>query len=246
MAIPTTRQQLIDYCLRQLGAPVLEINVDEDQIEDRIDEALQKYRDWHMDGQRRTYIPLQYTNTVATNKYFTLTDDVLQVVRVLPITNSYSATNMFSMKYQMYLNDFYALYKAESLQYYVQMQQYLQEVDQLLNGVQTIQYQRHGNKLYVEANLTDHISVGQYVMAEAYVSLEDTPEMYNDMWLKKYATALIKRQWGTNLSKFDGMQLPGGVTINASKISDEANEEIKALDESLINSYALPPDFIVG
>ena len=245
MATPTNRQELIDYCLRQLGAPVLEINVDEDQIEDRVDEALQKYRDWHMDGQRRVYVPLLVTPTVVTNKYFTLTDDIISVTRVLPISNSYAATNMFSMKYQMYLNDFYALYKAESLQYYVQMQQYLQEVDSILNGIQPIQYQRHGNKLYVETNFKD-LQVGQYIMAEAYVSLEDTPEMYNDMWLKKYTTALIKRQWGTNLSKFDGMQLPGGVTINASKIFDEANTEIKDLDESLVNSYSLPPDFIVG
>ena len=245
MATPTNRQELIDYCLRQLGAPVLEINVDEDQIEDRVDEALQKYRDWHMDGQRRVYVPLLVTPTVVSNKYFTLTDDIISVTRVLPISNSYAATNMFSMKYQMYLNDFYALYKAESLQYYVQMQQYLQEVDSILNGIQPIQYQRHGNKLYVETNFKD-LQVGQYIMAEAYVSLEDTPEMYNDMWLKKYTTALIKRQWGTNLSKFDGMQLPGGVTINASKIFDEANTEIKDLDESLVNSYSLPPDFIVG
>lgn len=245
MATPTNRQELIDYCLRQLGAPVLEINVDEDQIEDRVDEALQKYRDWHMDGQRRVYVPLLVTPTVVTNKYFTLTDDIISVTRVLPISNSYAATNMFSMKYQMYLNDFYALYKAESLQYYVQMQQYLQEVDSILNGIQPIQYQRHGNKLYVETNFKD-LQVGQYIMAEAYVSLEDTPEMYNDMWLKKYTTALIKRQWGANLSKFDGMQLPGGVTINASKIFDEATQEIKDLDESLVNSYSLPPDFIVG
>jgi len=246
MANPASRQELIDYCLRQLGAPVLEINVDEDQIEDRIDEALQKYRDWHMDGQRRVYIPLVVTPQVLTDKYFTLTDNIIYVTRVLPITNSYAATNMFSMKYQMYLNDFYALYRAESLQYYIQMQQYLQEVDSVLNGIQPIQYQRHGNKLFIEASLSDHLQVGQYVMAEGYVSLEDTPEMYNDMWLKKYATALIKRQWGTNLSKFDGMQLPGGVTINASKIYDEAIEEIKTLDEALIDSYSLPPDFITG
>lgn len=246
MAQPTTRQELIDYCLRNLGAPVLEINVDDDQVEDRVDEALQKYREWHMDGQRRTYLPLQYTSQVASDGYFTLSDEIISVTRVLPITNSYAAVNMFSMKYQMYLNDFYALYKAESLQYYVQMKQYLQEIDMLLNGVQTIQYQRHGNKLFIETRLQDHLSIGEYVMAEAYVSLEDTPEMYNDMWLKKYTTALIKRQWGVNLSKFDGMQLPGGVTINASKILDEANQEIAALDESLVNSYSLPPDFCVG
>jgi hypothetical protein len=245
MAIPTTRQTLIDYCLRQLGAPVLEINVDEDQIEDRVDEALQKYRDFHMEGQRRVYLPIQVTPTDITNKYFTLTDEVIYVTRVMPISNSYAAVNMFSMKYQMYLNDFYALYKAESLQYYVQMQQYLQEVDSLLNGIQPIQYQRHGNKLYIDMNFGD-LEVGQYILAECYVSLEDTPEMYNDSWLKKYTTALIKRQWGTNLSKFDGMQLPGGVTINASKIFDEAVDDIEKLEQALMDSYSLPPDFCVG
>jgi hypothetical protein len=149
------------------------------------------------------------------------------------------------MKYQMYLNDFYALYKAESLQYFVQMQQYLSEVDALLNGIQPIQYQRHGNKLFIDTSFSE-LQVGQYIMAEAYVSLEDTPEMYNDSWLKRYTTALIKRQWGTNLSKFDGMQLPGGVTINASKILEEANSEIEALEQSLLDSYSLPPDFCVG
>lgn len=245
MATPNTRQALIDYCLRQLGAPVLEINVDEDQIEDRVDEALQKYRDFHMEGQRRVYLPIQVTPTDITNKYFTLTDEVIYVTRVMPISNSYAAVNMFSMKYQMYLNDFYALYKAESLQYYVQMQQYLQEVDALLNGIQPIQYQRHGNKLYIDMNFKE-LQVGQYILAECYVSLEDTPEMYNDSWLKKYTTALIKRQWGTNLSKFDGMQLPGGVTINASKIYDEANDDVEKLEQSLLDSYSLPPDFIVG
>jgi hypothetical protein len=245
MAIPTSRVTLIDYCLRNLGAPVLDINVDDDQVEDRVDEALQKYRDYHMEGQRRVYLPILVTPTDITNKYFTLTDDVISVTRVLPISNSYAAVNMFSMKYQMYLNDFYALYKAESLQYYVQMQQYLQEVDALLNGIQPIQYQRHGNKLFIDTNFKD-LQAGQYIMAECYVSLEDTPEMYNDSWLKRYTTALIKRQWGTNLSKFDGMQLPGGVTINASKILDESNDEIEKLEQSLLDSYSLPPDFIVG
>jgi hypothetical protein len=245
MAIPTSRATLVDYCLRNLGAPVLDINVDDDQVEDRVDEALQKYRDYHMDGQRRVYLPLLVTPTVITNKHFVLTDEVISVTRVLPISNSYAAVNMFSMKYQMYLNDFYALYKAESLQYFVQMQQYLSEVDALLNGIQPIQYQRHGNKLFIDTSFSE-LQVGQYIMAEAYVSLEDTPEMYNDSWLKRYTTALIKRQWGTNLSKFDGMQLPGGVTINASKILEEANSEIEALEQSLLDSYSLPPDFCVG
>jgi len=246
MAIPTNRQGLIDYCFRNLGAPVLEINVDDDQVEDRVDEALQKYRDWHMEGQRRSYLPIQVTQTDIDNKYVTLTDNIVTVTRVLPITNSFAATNMFSMKYQMYLNDFYALYKAESLQYYVQMKQYLSEVDSLLNGVQPIQYQKHGNKLFIDTDWKGTIQPGEFIMAEVYVSLDDTPEMWNDSWLKQYTTALIKRQWGTNLSKFDGMQLPGGVQINASKILEEANTEIDALHESLKDSYSLPIDFITG
>jgi hypothetical protein len=150
------------------------------------------------------------------------------------------------MKYQMYLNDFYALYKAESLQYYTQMQQYLTEVDQVLNGVQAVQYQRHGNKLYVDMAWSDKLTAGQFILVECYVSLDDTPEMWNDSWLKRYTTALIKQQWGQNLSKFDGMQLPGGVTINATKTLEDANTEIEALEQSLRDSYELPADFIVG
>lgn len=246
MARPSNRQELIEYCYRNLGAPVLEINVDDDQVEDRIDDALKKYRDFHMDGQRRTYIPIQVTEQDLTNQYFTLTDEVVYVTRVLPITNSYAAVNMFSMKYQMYLNDFYALYRAESLQYYVQMRQYLQEVDSVLNGIQPIQYQRHGNKLFIDTQWRGNMLPGQFIMIEAYVSLGDTPEMWDDIWLKAYSTALIKRQWGQNLSKFDGMQLPGGVTINAQRILDEANEEIKALEQELRDTYELPADFIVG
>lgn len=246
MAKPTNRQELIDYCLRQLGAPVLEVNVDDDQVDDRIDEALQRYHEFHMDGQRRAYIPVQITPQDLQNKYVTLNDEVLYVTRVLPITNSWAAINMFSMKYQMYLNDFYALYRAESLQYYVEMQRYLQEIDLILNGVQAIQYQRHGNKLFIDMGWTDKLLAGQYIMVEAYVSVGENAEMWNDTWLKRYSTALIKRQWGQNLSKFDGMQLPGGVTINAQRILEEATTEIQALEESLRDAYELPADFIVG
>ena len=246
MANPASRQDLIDYALRKLGAPVLEINIDDDQIEDRVDEALQKYRDFHMEGQQRAYIPVQITQTDITNGYVTLTDNIIYVTRVLPITNAWSSINMFSMKYQMYLNDFYALYRSQSLDYYVQMQQYLSNIDSLLNGVQTIQYQRHGNKLRVEMDWADKLQAGQYMIIECYVSLEDTPEMWNDSWLKRYTTALIKQQWGQNLSKFDGVQLPGGVTINSTQILEQANQEIEALEQSLRDSYELPADFLVG
>jgi hypothetical protein len=126
------------------------------------------------------------------------------------------------------------------------MQQYLTEIDLLLNGVQSCQYQRHGNKLFIDMAWTDKLQAGQYIIVECYLSLDDTPEMWNDSWLKRYSTALIKQQWGQNLSKFDGMQLPGGVTINAQEILQQAEEEIKALEETLRDSYELPVDFIVG
>ena len=167
MATPTSRDELKEYCLRALGQPVLEVNIDEDQLDDRIDEALQKYYDYHFDAQRRTYIPVQVSEIDIANGYVTLTDDIISVTRILPLTAAWSGINMFNMKYQMYLNDFYALYRADSMQYYVEMQQYLSTLDSLLNGVQTVQYQRHGNRLYVETKWSEKVQVGQYIMVEA-------------------------------------------------------------------------------
>ena len=245
MATPTNRAELKEYCLRALGQPVLEVNIDDDQLDDRIDEALQKYYDYHYDAQRRVYIPVQVTEIDIANGYVTLSDDVIAVTRILPLTATWSSMNMFNMKYQMYLNDFYALYRADSMQYYVEMQQYLSTLDSLLNGLQTVQYQRHGNRLYVETKLRDKLPAGQYMMVEAYVRV-DNPEVWNDFWLKRYATALIQFQWGANLAKFDGMQLPGGVTINARQYIDDAENDIRLLEEELRNTHELPVDFIVG
>jgi hypothetical protein len=245
MATPSSRQELKEYCLRALGQPVLEVNIDDDQVEDRIDEALQKYYDYHYDGQRRAYIPIRVTEIDIANGYFTLSDDVISVQRTLPLTSTWSGMNMFNMKYQMYLNDFYALYRADSMQYFVEMQQYLSTLDSLLNGLQTIQYQRHGNRLYIETKLSEKIQAGQYIMVEAIVRVI-SDEVWNDFWLKRYATALIQFQWGANLAKFDGMQLPGGVTINARQYIDDAENDIRLLEEELRNTHELPVDFIVG
>lgn len=245
MAKPTNRAELKEYCLRALGQPVLEVNIDEDQIDDRIDEALQKYYDYHYDGQRRVYLPVKITEIDIANGYTLLTDDVISVTRVLPVSNSWSSINMFSMKYQMYLNDFYALYKADSMQYYVEMQQYLSTLDSLLNGVQAVQYQRHGNRLYIDMKWSDKLQANQYIMVEAYTRV-DNEEVWNDFWLKRYATALIQFQWGANLAKFDGMQLPGGVTINARQYIDDAENDIRLLEEELRNTHELPVDFFAG
>ena len=167
MATPTSRAELKEYCLRALGQPVLEVNIDDDQVDDRIDEALQKYYDYHYDAQRRVYIPIKVTDIDIANGYITLSDDIISVQRILPLTSTWSGMNMFNMKYQMYLNDFYALYRADSMQYFVEMQQYLATLDSLLNGVQTVQYQRHGNRLYIEAKLSEKIVKDQYIMVEA-------------------------------------------------------------------------------
>jgi hypothetical protein len=245
MATPTSRAELKEYCLRALGQPVLEVNIDDDQVEDRIDEALQKYYDYHYDAQKRVYIPVQVTDINIANGYLTLSDDVISVQRILPLTSAMSGMNMFNMKYQMYMNDFYALYRADSMQYYVEMQQYLSTLDALLNGVQTIQYQRHGNRLYIETKWSEKIQVGQYIMVEAYTRVV-SDEVWNDFWLKRYATALIQFQWGANLAKFDGMQLPGGVTINARQYIDDAENDIRLLEEELRNTHELPVDFFAG
>ena len=245
MATPTNRAELKEYCLRALGQPVLEINIDEDQLDDRIDEALQKYYDYHYDAQRRVYIPHQVTDIDIANGYMTLSDDVVSVTRILPLTSAWSGMNMFNMKYQMYLNDFYALYRADSMQYFVEMQQYLSTLDALLNGVQTVQYQRHGNRLYIETKWSEKIQPGQYIMVEAYGRVI-SDEIWNDFWLKRYSTALIQFQWGANLAKFDGMQLPGGVTINARQYIDDAENDIRLLEEELRNTHELPVDFFCG
>lgn len=245
MATPTNRQELKDYCLRALGVPVLEVNIDDDQLDDRIDEALQKYYDYHYDAQRRVYIPHQVTEIDIANGYMTLTDDVISVTRILPLTAAWSGVNMFNMKYQMYLNDFYALYKADSMQYYVEMQQYLSTLDALLNGVQTVQWQRHGNRLYIETKWEEKVQAGQYIMVEAYTRV-DNPEVWNDFWLKRYATALVQFQWGANLAKFDGMQLPGGVTINARQYIDDAEGDLRDLEQELRSTHELPVDFFCG
>jgi hypothetical protein len=245
MATPTSRAELKEYCLRALGQPVLEVNIDDDQVEDRIDEALQKYYDYHYDAQKRVYIPHQVTDIDIANGYLSLSDDVISVQRILPLTSAMSGMNMFNMKYQMYLNDFYALYRADSMQYFVEMQQYLATLDSLLNGVQTVQYQRHGNRLYVETKWSEKIQPGQYIMVEAYARVV-SDEVWNDFWLKRYTTSLIQFQWGTNLAKFDGMQLPGGVTINARQYIDDAENDIRLLEEELRNTHELPVDFFCG
>ena len=251
MANPTSRATLIDYAKRRLGDPVIEINVDEDQVEDRVDEALQYYQEFHSDATVRTYLKHLITADDVTNEYISVANNVLFVSKMFPLTSSFqNSRNFFDIKYQMMLNDIADLMNfAGDLAYYEQMQQYLSLLDMKLNGHPQVQFSRKQNRLYIFGDFADNdIKAGDYIVAEVYsiVDPETHTSVYNDMFLKEYTTALIKQQWGMNLIKFEGMQLPGGVVLNGRQIYDDATGEIERLRENLRLEQELPPDFFVG
>lgn len=251
MANPTSRATLSEYCLRRLGEPVIEVNVDEDQIEDRIDEALQYYQEFHSDALQRGYLKYQLTAADITNKYVTLTTDIQFISRMFRIDSTFSQTgNMFDIKYQMALNDIFDLATfAGDLAYYEQLQQYLSLLDMKLNGSPIVDFVRRQNRLYIHGNIEDgDLKAGDYIVGEVYQIIDpDThTSIYNDMWLKQYTTSLIKLQWGMNLIKFEGMQLPGGVVINGRQIYDDAQAEIQELQEKIRLEHEMPADFFVG
>ena len=251
MAVPSSRQDLIDYCKRRLGDPVIEINVDDDQIEDRVDEALQHYQEYHDDATVRTYLKHQVTSTDIANEYIPISSNILTVTKMFPISSSFNSSfNFFDIKYQMMLNDIADLQNfAGDLAYYEQMQQYLSLLDVKLNGTPQVQFSRHQDRLYIFGDFVDgDVKAGEYIVAEIYTVLDpDThTSIYNDMWLKEYTTALIKQQWGSNLIKFEGVQLPGGVTFNGRQIYDDATTEIERLRERIRLEFEMPADFFLG
>jgi hypothetical protein len=248
MAKPTSRQELIDYCLRALGAPVLEINIDEDQIEDRVDEALQFYQEYHSDAVVRTFIKHQVTQTDYDNDYITLPDQLISVLRVLNLATG-DAADMFSVKYQLFLNDLYGLRNPESLVNYEMTKQYMNAIELILTGnSQQITFSRHMNRLSIQDNWKEFVSLGQYIIIEGYQTINPNTytDVYNDMMLKKYLTALLKRQWGINLIKFEGMTLPGGVTINGRALYEDALADIEKIETDFDSKYQSPPDFYCG
>ena len=317
MASPSSRQNLIDYCLRQLGSPVLEINIDDDQIEDRIDEAFQFYREYHFDAVELTYVTVPMaqslmtisgvnaasftvgetltgstsgattvilsstaanklstsstsgtftagetitgsssgqTSTVITfdlgnidAKYLTLNDSVVGVKSVLPFTSRTRGIDLFDIRYQILLNDLYSLQSTDII-YYSQVKTQLQMINDLLVGIKPLQFNKHMHRLYIDMDWKTDISAGEYMVVECYRILDPNSytAVYDDMFLKEYATALLKRQWGINLKKFEGVQLPGGVTLNGQKIYDEAIEEIRQLRIDADLRYQLPVEFFTG
>ena len=247
MAVPTSRATFKEYCLRKLGKPVIEINVDDDQVDDRIDECIRYYWDYHFDGTEKTYYKQAVTDQIKSDKYITLPENIIGAIRVFQIGDpSIRASDMFNIRYQIALNDLYQLTTVSLLPYYMDMQ-HLGTITELLVGQQPIRYNRHTNKMYVDMDWTK-IDVGQFLLVEAYEVID--PDTYTnawgDRWLQEYTTQKIKYQWGSNLTKFTGMVLPGGVQFNGEKILDDAEKAIEKLEQEMISSYSLPVADMIG
>ena len=275
---PSTRQQLVDYCLRRLGAPVLEINVDDDQVDDLVDDALQYFHERHFDGVEKMYLKYQITEedinrgkadapdqtgittTTATSSidgrdvtfnfyessnYIQVPDSVIGIEKVWKFDTSSISGGMFSIKYQLFLNDLYYFNSVELLQY-AMVKSYLEDIDFLLTTDKQIRFNKRQNRLYLDIDWASQ-SVGKFIVIECYRILDpnDFTKVYNDSFLKKYLTALIKKQWGQNLIKFQGVKLPGGIELNGRQLYEDAERELQEIKDSMVLEYELPPlDFI--
>jgi len=247
MAVVTSRQGLKEYCLRELGAPVLEINVDDDQLEDRIDEALEYWREYHYDGIEKMYMKHLVTEQDVTNRYIPVNDLIYGVTRVFPIvSNTTSSKSIFDLQYQLRLNDLYDL-TSTSIVYYKTVMGHLALLDNVLNGSVMYRFNRIQNRLHIDMDWGMEVKAGQFILVEAYRVLDPNEfgKVFNNAWLKNYTAALFKKQWGTNLKKFQGLQLPGGVSIDGDSMYKEAVEEMKELQDDLQNKSA-PLEFFMG
>ena len=251
MARPHSRQELKDYCLRALGQPMIEVNVEDSQVEDRIDEALEYFGQFHYDGGQKMYYTYLLTATDIARKWIAtdpIDPSILTIDRIFQQGFNLTTNNIFNIRYQLALNDFYGLRTGQTnMNYYVSTMQYIEMLQQLLDPEKQIRFNKTNNKLFIDANMTD-MTAGTYLLIEAYslINPETATEIYDDIFLKKYATALIKRQWGINLSKYEGMPLPGNVTFNGTKIYEDAVVTREKLEEEVEKRYQLPPDFITG
>ena len=253
MAEPTSRQELIEYCLRRLGKPVVEINVDDDQLQDRADDAFQYFAEYHYDGVELVYLKHQLTADDITNGYIDLTSDggidasnlIVSVSRIFSIPGR--TINMFDIRYQLALNDLYTIGRLDLI-HYTMYQQHMNLVQDILQPDKRIRYHTVTNRLHIDTDMDENFSSGDYIVIEAYRILDPATytEIFKQRLLKDYLTASIKKQWGQNLIKFEGVQLPGGVSINGRALYDDAVQELEKIQEEAELRFELPPDFIVG
>jgi hypothetical protein len=272
VAKPSSKEDLKEYALRKLGKPVLEINVDDDQIDDLIDDAIQRFHERHGEGIDRVFLKHKITQaekdimvgtastTTATStfggitsidytegaNYLPLPDSVIAVQKVFKMDSSTISAGMFNLKYQIFLNDLY-YYGAIDLLNYGMVKSYLETLDYMLNPDVQIRFNKKNNRLYLDLNVKE-LTDNHFLIIDCYrvVDPQSESNVYNDHWLKQYTTSLIKRQWGQNLIKFTGVKLPGGLELNGRQIYDDAVMELEKLDEKLMEEYAMPPLDFVG
>ena len=246
MAIPSSRADFKEYCLRKLGKPVIEINVDDDQVDDRVDEALLYFADYHFDGTEKMFYKYQVQQTDIDNKYITLPDNIIGAVNIFPIGQGLNTNNLFNIRYQIALNDLYTLTSVSMVPYYMALT-HVQFLEQMLVGQQPFRYNRHVNRFYLDTDWS-LFNIHDYIIIEVYqvVDPDTFTKTWGDRWLARYATALIKQQWGSNIKKYQGMQLPGGLTFNGQQIYNESTEERKELESEMITSYSLPITDMIG
>ncbi len=241
---PASREELKAYAKRQLGDPVIEVNVDPDQEEDVLELSLQFFQQYHFDGVEHIYLKHEVTAGDISNTYITLNDSIIGVERILPFDSRRRGIDLFDVRYQILINDLYSLQSTDMI-YYFQVQRQLSLINQLLVGQKPIRFTKHQHRLHVDMDWESDTAIGEFLIVEAYKILDPDSytDVYNDLYLKKYVTAQLKKVWGNNLKKFQGVQLPGGVTLNGQIIYDEAVEEIKELETDIDSRYQLPVDF---
>ena len=246
MAEPTTRAELIDTIKRRLGHPMVDINVTEEQFDDRVDQALRYYYDYHFNGADITYYKHQITADDKTNGYITIPENIIGVVQIYPYSSLLSGGDIFNIQYQIALNDLYTL-TSQSMVPYFSAFQHLGLIQELLVGQTPMQYNRHKDRVYLQVNWDKYVT-GNYLLVEAYeiVDPETFPEVWRDRWLLDYTEALFKLQWGNNLKLFGNIPLVGGGMINGDAIYQEAERKVEMLQEEMINSYSIPVSDMVG
>jgi hypothetical protein len=242
MAQPQNRKQFKEYIMRRLGFPVVEIAVDAEQVEDRIDDALSYYQDYHFDGSQAAYYKYRLTADDIANECIPVPANVIGITKMVDNFGfgQSSSQNLFDVSYQMMLSDFFNLTASSIVPYYLALR-HINLFQELFNATPGIRFNRKMNKIYVDTNWKKY-NVGDYMVFDCYetVDPDEFPEVWSDKWLLRYATALVKRQWGANLKLVEGVKLLGGGTLTGQRIFDEAEKEIEELEEEMIHSFSIP------
>jgi hypothetical protein len=247
MSVPQSRDDFKQWCLTKLGSPVLTIDVDEQQIDDRIDEAIRFYWDFHMDGSEKIFYKYIVSQEDIDNNYITLPENIIGVVDLFPITGVNVTNNMFDIRYQIALNDLYTLTNRSLVPYYQAMQA-IQLYEILLVGTKPMRYNRNNNILHIDMAWSDYLQVGNYIIVVAYQVIDpDTyVKMWSDRWLQRYSTTLIQEQWGMNLTKFINVPLPGGHQLNGQQILNDSRIEKAKLEQEMFSTYSPVSEIYIG